>query len=421
MSHDMSEHDVASALAGLRGAVRESVPVPPSAEVRARAEHQLRVRRTTTLLVAAAAVVAIVLGASAVIRPSAAPIQPGLPTPSAPTTTPSVRPSLSVPPYLATDINDPIADVDWANATIDVPANRDCPSGRLDFSGGKTAGWPRLTFGGSLEAFVAYGDLNGDSRPEAVLVGVCLLTSEDSGDGQGQLLVVTRSPGGTLLALDWVGPRGGLYNSFWVSDGRLFVDVYPQYGEFAYSLGSARAYRWQGGAFGEVTSDYPGLQPAGAEPRGPAIDLGPADGPVATTLGCPGGPIRLGTGELVAENNDVVYNFEQSAPGGGAQLVDLSGSGERHLLVTITCYDSSTSRDVAMVEGVGVRGHGLLVLQSTADGYRAVDFLPLPSGYRISALQVGGGRLTINTFSLASGVEGAVQTWVWNGSYFQLG
>jgi hypothetical protein len=425
---DQHESDVASALAGLRGAVREVVPVPSSGDVRARAEHQLRVRRVSTVLVAAAAVAAMAFGAAAVVRPSATPFEPAeTPTPSAPvgpTSTP--RPSLSVPAWPATTIDDPIADVDWANATIDVPANRDCPSGRLQFSGGNTAGWPRLTLGGSLGG-PAYGDLNGDSRPEAILLGTCFLTSEDSGDGQGELLVITRSPNGTLTTLDWVGPRGGLYTSYWVANGRLFVDVQPQYGEFAYSRGSARAYRWQGSAFVEVNSGYPGLQPVGTQTLGPPIDLGADDGPVASALRCPGGTIRLEAGDRLgggvgvsAEGDGVVYNFEQSVTGGLTHLVDLSGSGgERHLLVEFTCYDKSSSRDAAIVEGEGVRGHGLLVLQCLPDGFRAVDFLRMPPGHRISASQYGGGRVTLNTASVASGSEGPALTWVWNGQYFQ--
>ncbi len=94
---------------------------------------------------------------------------------------------------------------------------------------------------------IGYGDLNGDSRPEAILEGLCLTTREDSGDGEGQLLVITRSTTGTLTALDWVGPRGGLYRSIWVIDGQLFVDVQPWHTDWGYSLGQALAYRWQGG------------------------------------------------------------------------------------------------------------------------------------------------------------------------------
>ncbi len=423
------EHDVASALAGLRGAVREVVPVPPSGEVRARAEHQLRVRRVTTALVAAAAVAAMAFGAAAVVRPSAAPNQPGeTPTPSTPvgpTSTP--RPSLSVPAWPATTIDDPIADVDWANATITVPANRDCPSGRLQFSGGNTAGWPRLTLGGTPESPIAYGDLNGDSRPEAILEGLCRLSSEDSGDGQGQLLVITRSTGGTLTAMDWVGPRGGLYESLWVVDGQLFVDVQPWHTDWGYSLGEALAYQWDGGSLVEVNSGYAGMQPSGSQTQGPPIDLGPDDGPIASALGCPGSTIRLEAGDrlgggagLSAEGDGAVYAFERGTPGPLQHLVDMSGTaGDRHLLAAITCYDSSSSYEKAIAEDVGVRGHGLLVLECLPDGFRAVDFLPVPSRYRIGDWQFDRGRLTITTNHVASGNEGPPQTWVWNGQYFQ--
>jgi hypothetical protein len=426
---EQHESDVASALAGLRGAVREVVPVSSSGDVRARAEHQLRVRRVTTVLVAAAAVAAIAFGAAAVVRPSAAPIQPAeTPTPSAPvgpTSTP--RPSLSVPAWPATTIDDPIADVDWANATIDVPANRDCPSGRLRFTDGDSAGAPKITLAVPPDWPIAYGDLNGDSRPEAILEGLCLLSSEDSGDGQGQLLVITRGTGGTLAALDWVGPRGGLYESFWVVDGQLFVDVQPWHTDWGYSLGEALAYRWDGGSFVEANSGYAGTQPSASETQGPPIDLGPDDGPIASALGCPGHTIRLEAGDrlgggagLSAEGDGVVYAFERGTPGPLQHLVELSGAAdERHLLAAITCYDSSSSYEKAIAEGLGVRGHGLLVLECLPDGFRAVDFLPVPSHYRMSEWQFDRGRLTITTTSVASGSEGPALTRVWNGQYFQ--
>ncbi len=176
-----------------------------------------------------------------------------------------------------------------------------------------------------------------------------------------------------------------------------------------------------------MNSGYPGLQAVGPATQGPPIDLGPDAGPIASALGCPGSTIRLEAGDrlgggagLSAEGDGVVYAFERGTPGPLEHLADLSGAaGERHLLAAITCYDSSSSHEKAIAEGVGVRGHGLLVLECLPDGYRAVDFLPMPTNYRIGGWQFDRGRLTITTTSVTSGNEGPPQTWVWNGQYFQ--
>ena len=424
------EYDVAAALSGLRGAVRQVVSTPPAGLVRERADHRLRMRRTSGAILVGAAVVAMALGATAAVRWSAAPIPPSGPTTPAPDNTPtrSPRPNLPVPPWPASTINDPIAKVDFANATITVSSHQGCPSGRLRFSGGSTAAWPRIELALPPDWPLAYGDLTGDGRPEAIMGAQCRISAEDSGDGQGQLLVITRGSGGDLTALAWVGPRGGLYRAFWVSDRRLIVDVHPWHTDWGYSRGAALAYRWQAGGFAEVASGYPGVQPVGGEQFGPPIDLGPDEGPVTTALGCPGGQIRIEAGDRFggepgtsAANGDVVYSVEQPEAGlNVAHLIDLSGDGHRYVLIAITCYDGTGSRNDPPPNGPAVRGQGVLVLDWIAGGsLRAVDMLPVPLDRTIGGWRYDRGGITVSSSWIDAGSEAPQQAWVWNGQYFQ--
>src|SRR6266508_2360272 len=279
----MPEHNVEETLRGLRAAVERVVTPPPAAAIRAWAGRSSFRPKVVTGLVAAAAVIAVVAGATAAVRAFSArgnadPAGPPASTPTVPT---SHRPPSWPPP-----LTDPIARVDWKRAVIDVPASVGrsglCPTGRLRLSGGASAGWPRLVLG-VPEPQPAYGDLTGDGRPEAVVYAECLGSAEDSGDGEGQLIVFAREADGTLRALGWAGERGAVYAGFWVTGGTLYADAHPWYTDWGYSLGAALAYRWSGSAFTRVDSGYPGLQPVGSGP-GPEIDLGP----VAERLGCPG-------------------------------------------------------------------------------------------------------------------------------------
>jgi len=424
------DYDVASALSGLRLAVREAVSAPPGDVVRKHAEHHLRVRRAGTLLIAAAAVVAVAWGAKAAVRWNDAAVPPGNPTPSAtPNGTPRPRPSLAVPPWRGETLTDPITQIDWGNATITVPAHQGCPSGRLRFNGGSTTGtWPRIVLGLPPDGTVTYGDLTGDGRPEAILDGTCLGGPEDSGDGQGQLLVVTRGGSGSLSALGWVGPRGGVYPGFWIEDGKVVADVHEWHTPWGYSLGAALSYRWQGNRFVEVDSGYPGIQPVGGEPFGPVIDLGPDNAPVATTLGCPGGAIRIeasdrfgiGPRATAAGLGGVVYSVQQPDQGlSVAHLLDLGGDGHRYLLFAIACFDATTPPD-DVARGVGVRGQGVLVVDPMAAGqFRAVDLVTLGLDLAVADWRFDRGKLTVSTFVIATGNPGPTTTLTWNGSYFQ--
>ena len=171
--------------------------------------------------------------------------------------------------------DDPITTVDWANATITVPAREGCPAGRLRFQDGSTDGYPKMTL--STDEFgapVAYGDLVGAQRPEAVIEAYCELDVE--GDHwPANLLVIERRAGGDLRGVAWVGPAGwGIYGPTWISDLTLYTEQQQSGDGYEYSPGAAAAYRWNGSAFARVDSGLYGLQPL-ADPK-PAVHLGAA-------------------------------------------------------------------------------------------------------------------------------------------------
>jgi hypothetical protein len=219
---------IGASLAGLGAEVRRVVTPPPAGAVRRRAEHQQRVRRTAAVALAAAAVLAISVGAISVVRGSAAPPPPPATT-QTPSPSPSSSPRPSPKPWPVQKVTDPIAATNWAKATITLPEQDGCPSGRVRFApggdgGGRSSGLPQAQLVGF--SGIAYGDLTGDGRPEAIMWGQCKQYAEDSGDGKDHLLVVTRE-GEQLRALGWVGPRGSIFVDFWVEDGVLYTDVHP--------------------------------------------------------------------------------------------------------------------------------------------------------------------------------------------------
>ena len=410
------------AFAGLRTAVRDGVSPPPASEVRDRAERQRRARQLGTALVAAAAVVAVALGVTTAVRDSAAPILPPG-DPSRTTESADPRPDLPVPSRPTTRVDDPIARVDWANVTLTVPPREDCPSGRLRFRDGATAGYPRMDLQLTGARRPIYGDLTRDGRPEAVVEAYCA-ADEETDHVNSQLLVVTRGATGELTSLGWVGPVGwGVYYGFWfpeATDDRLVVEPEPlQTAGWAYPIGTTLTYKWSGRGFDHIDTGR-GIQPAADAPAGPSIDLGPAGDHVARTLGCPGGPIRI-TGDrasVEATAGDVVYLFHQ--PQGARHVLDLNRGPVRHVVVAVACLDRNLYTPEVGVEPSAVRGQGVLVLEYTEQGgFRAVDLVPVPADHVLAPWAFEDGRLTVASFRAAEGTEAPTESWVWNGEYFQ--
>ena len=380
-------------LAGMGAEVRHAVTPPPAGAVRRRAERQQRVRRTGTAVLAAAAVLGIAVGAISVVRNSASPPPPpGVTRTPAPSPSPSVKPTPK--PWPNQRINDPIARTDWRDATITLPAREGCPSGRVRFrpkeSVGQSSGLPRAMIGGNAD--VVYGDLTGDGRPEAIMWGQCQQYEEDSGDGADHLLAVTRD-GNQLRALDWVGLRGSLFPDFWVEDGVLYTDIRPWHAGWHYTLGSARAYRWTGGAFTEAdASRYRGLAP------NVPVDLTPLSG----RTGCPT-PVLSFDENGRATVDGVTLDLEQPlAPDSSSHLVDLDGDGVRRVLGTITC------------ERGGANAYGtstLVVLERRGDGWVALDAIRLPDQTPLINWTYTRGVLSLD-------LNGSTRTYIWDGERF---
>jgi hypothetical protein len=427
----MSEPDqeMTGALAALRTAVREALSAPPAAAVRARAERRLRTRRLT------AAVAAVVLaGAAAVaviaVRTTATPTVPtaattlSSPPVWAPDVTtpapPSPRPNLEVPSYPLDTVDDPIARVDWANVTLSLPARAACPSGPLRFRRGVTAGYPRMwliTKASDGRGGPVYGDLTGDGRTDAVIETACR-GGPQSDHTRDQLLVVDRDPIGRLHALGWVGPVGfGVVADFWLEGGRIVIDPTAD-SESRFSIGQTLVYQRRDGRFATLDGS-PGIQPGGPDRPGAPIDLGPSDGYVAQTLRSPGGIVRITGPEYatVARGDGAVYSFTDNLPG-LPHLFDLSGDGRRFLLVAVRSLDPQTYEAGAGEKPEDVLGQGVLVLDRTAGGFRAVDLVPSPPGFTFGSWVFERGRLTIEYFD-ADGEAAPSDRWIWNGQYFQ--
>jgi hypothetical protein len=412
VTRHFDEQDLSRALADLRDAVHRRAGTPPAAaRLRRLAERRRRTRRAASVLAAAAAVTAIVAGGVTLVRGEALPPQPGGPGTPTPGPSPSPSPSPSTRPPAA---NDPILTVNWSKATIVLPEHRGCPSGTVGLrpvryfpeATGKAAG-RELRVG--LDD-VAYGDLTGDGRAEAVLFGTCRQDAEDSGDGQGQLLVVQRGDRGRLTGIGWVGPRGEGITGWWVAGGRLYADVKPHYKDWDYSLGAALAYRRTAAGFAEVdvSGEYPGLVPVAGRAGVPA-DLTP----VAGRLACRGGD--------VPDRSSVVLRLDASGSGtaGGTSwdagqpmapdtlphLVDLDGDGRRRLMIALYCGGGNAETGPA----------NLVTLDRTADGYRAIAVLVPEPGPRFNEWR---WRLSDRALTLYIGEGAAESRYRWNGRTF---
>jgi hypothetical protein len=423
--------DLSDALHRLRGEVRQRVPMPAAAQLRTRAIHRLRVRRTATALVAAVAVAALVVGGNSLLNATAAP--PGPPA-DTPTPSPPVPPSPRPSPRPPEPSDDPITEVDWRTATITIPSHEGCPSGPITFAqdpGGHGADWaaygpgqdyPRLVIDAGRRP---HGDLTGDDRAEAVISATCFADAEDSGDGQGQLLVVTRTEGGDLQALPWVGPRGAIYPDYWVADGYLYAEVYPHLGEeFDWLPWAPLRYRWDGVGFDgpELAPDYPAIV---SEDGGAGAPVRPGAA-VASGLGCPDRELRFAAGEPASEEppligyaaaaGDATYTVSESPT---QHLFDLDNTGARLLVTPLACTraDGTTTVGLAVFEpaGDGWRGISVLVTPAvveTGDGTVAGD---VPSEWELTQ----AGHLSVVWQAANRDRVMAITQYRWTGTVFE--
>lgn len=383
-------HDPFSAFHRLRDAVRDRVPIPPADGLRSRAAARLRTRRLTTAGLAVAAVIALAGGGSVLVPPitdTSLPVRPGspgTPTPTSTTPAPSPRPA----PRPATPPDDPIATVDWSRATIAFPPEPGCPDGSVSFTPvsdtdpngiGPSGAYPAIALDATR---VAYGDLTGDGRLEAVLEAACFISEEGRSSGHGsQLVVVSRQEDGQLAALVRVGPPGAIFLSWWVADGRLLIEADPWVAaaedQFVPVPGLALAYRWDGTGFGDwqPAAEYPPIMPPAGEPGPPVRPRA-----VAAALGCPDLPVRFQPAEpgtqgdtpvrrSTAAAGDASYALGHVAGSAQPYLFDLDRTGTRLLVTALRC----TRAD-------GTRTDGLAVLEPAGEGWRGISAVVSPGG-----------------------------------------
>lgn len=413
---------VQDALHQLRGEVRDAVNPPPATGLRARAVRQLRVRRATTLAVAAAVVAAVALSGATLLGSTAAPPAPPAgtwspsPAPS-PSSSPEPAPSPAAPP------DGPITEVDWRTATIDVPPRESCPEGPVafvPFSGagpdggarGPQDAFPAMVFDA---ASVAYGDLDGDGNAEAVLEASCAPSEEGllSGHG-GQLLVIAHGEDGALTGLDWVGPPGAAFLSWWVIDGRLLVEADPWMAgpedHFIPVPGLALAYEWDGDGFTgwEPAEAYPPIVPLDPDQPGPPV----RPGPIAGAMRCPDEELRFTRGDYnggTATAGDATWTIPEIYS--QQRLFDLNGTGDRLLITALECERPGESR------------YGLAVFERAGDGWQGVSAVQMSrSGFETSYWSLAGGELVVDWLGppehLGAGDTSLTITYRWDGEAF---
>jgi hypothetical protein len=418
VTRQFDEQDLSRALADLRDAVHRRAGTPPAAaRLRRLAERQRRARRAASVLAAAVAVTAVVAGGVTLVRGEALPPpQPGESSTPTPRRSPVPSPTPSSPPRTpATPVTaDPITRVNWSKATIELAEHPGCPRGTVKLrpvpyfpEATGAAGGRQLMIG--LDD-VAYGDLTGDGRAEAVLKGTCRQDAEDSGDGQGQLLVVRRGDRDKLTGLGWAGPRGEAITGWWVAGGLLYADAKPHYKDWDYSLGAALAYRWTASGFTEVdvSEEFPGLVPVAGRAGVPA-DLTP----VVDRLACRDGDVpdrssvmlRLDAGGKGAAGGTTWDAGQPLTPDTLPHLVDLDGDGRRRLMVALYCGGADAETGPA----------NLVVLERSADGYRAITVVIPEPGPRFHEWR---WRLDQRVLSLFIGEGAAESRYRWNGRTF---
>ncbi|RKR90710.1 hypothetical protein BDK92_5091 [Micromonospora pisi] len=255
-------------LMSYRDTAHEAVSAPSVGWIATAARHRTR-RRTGVAAAFAVALAAaggtLLAGQLGTLGPQPAPVPPppsapattGIPSPTgAPVpTTPSVTPPTpSAPSSPARTSERPaldIREVNWQRATIRLPTDRagsTCPTGRFTSRGEVTVVGARTIK--VDDTALAHGDLDRDGRVEAVIHFHCEHTEGDSGDGSGQLLVVTER-GGELVGLGYAGPVGENYGTVRVRDGILVATVMQRYSEQPVS--QERGYRWNGTRFVQVS------------------------------------------------------------------------------------------------------------------------------------------------------------------------
>ncbi|MFG1921521.1 hypothetical protein [Cryptosporangium sp. NPDC048952] len=205
----MAEHD--DPAAALFGRLRDDPSDAfegPGETLTARAGRR---RRRNRLAAVAALVLVVLIGAGWAVRAVERPDQvhpinnPTRPAPTAPS---------------ADNRPNPLAEVDWANTTLQIPESELCIANLATFRNGRSnQGWVQNQGQTNYEMFDGarplYADLSDDGVKDAVVLVQCALDSGNPDDSVWQLLAYTADSLGspTLLATvaELRGPRGPVY------------------------------------------------------------------------------------------------------------------------------------------------------------------------------------------------------------------
>lgn len=393
----------------------------PSAEVRARAARQRRLRHgVLTTATAAACVLAVFLvlqlvrpGGLGPVPPAQSPT-PGVPLPSAPAPSP-----VPVTPVAA---DDPIRAVDWLHATITVPAEPGCPAGRLtlrtppgsDSPSNAVANEPGQAFPqlAYSHLWTTYGDLTGDGRAEAVLRVTCSPLEVSGTDGVARLLVVSRGADGSLRGLGWLGQPDAVLLGFWIAGDVVYAETRPEMSAgTTHRTGQALGFRWHDGRFTQVDTSaaYPPVVPTMSGRR---LDLTP----VADRLACggqapPAGDLRpvFGADGTASADGRFWRLLTDGQRFFGTNLAVLDPARPPYLLLAVSCRPAGAPSAQAQTQ--------LVAFETAPDGWRAVGHVFASQGGELQSWGFLNGVLTV-TSGPSGGAPDGYAAYRWNGSAF---
>jgi hypothetical protein len=392
---------------GLTAVLTSSVPNlmdPP--DRLGRIAERVRSRRRRQAAGACAAVVAV--GAVAVA---------GLPT-----FDPPRQPEIAAPTATSIEL------VDWTTATLVLPRNTavPCPTGRRQLRPSYEMRWKvklgeasgpakagdldvgRRTFQ-VLNTPVAFGDLTGDGKPEALLHVRCTeFPSGGMGEEEGaQLLAVTMRDDYSLVGLGYVGQVHAQYPSYRIADGQVVAALRyavinkHRRGYTRYDVAHVRKYSWNGKSFSQVAGRTaplvlsPAKDGVSSPVQLPAILRGSA-------VVCPAATVRFSFGE--ATSGGYTYSLEGRNV---AQIVDIDGDGDEELLVTVRC------------SGNGYDGKSVYLVGQGPDGFITRD-VPLANDGTYTVLEAALSGTTLRLQVTLNGIARTV-TMRWGGKRFAGG
>lgn len=313
-----------------------------------------------------------------------------------------------------------IGEVRWQQAVIDLPTHSDmpCPTGRqhmqpvgsdealANFAWAPAEGRGQRLILNSRD--IAYGDLTGDGKPEAVLNILCSdlpATALRNGLRGGQLLVVTMRADHSLAGLRYAGQPYAEYPSFKVENQKLMAQV--QYGwigsgaraNAVYAPAHSRTYQWNGTEFTQVAGrTSPLLLMSLEQSVGSPVELATIlrDGaPV-----CPGRTARFDVHGLQIDG--AMYRVTSQI-----RPTDFDHDGNQELLAQVQCTDTTGSFDSLYLFGQGADKFVVLDVPIANAGQYVI-----PGGWKVE-----GDTLTVEVMHRSTG-ETHTHTLPWNGTRF---